>query len=103
MANESLTEFIDTIGNEERDVLEQAEIMIKYKGYLDREQDVADKLSRLEYVSIPLEMDYSKFSSLSNEAKEKLSDIRPGTLGQAGRISGIKPSDISVLMIYLGR
>ena len=103
IANESLKEFIDTIGNEKRDVLEQAEIMIKYKGYLDREQDVADKLSRLEYVTIPLEIDYSKFSSLSNEAKEKLGDIRPGTLGQAGRISGIKPSDISVLMIYLGR
>jgi tRNA uridine 5-carboxymethylaminomethyl modification enzyme len=103
VANDSLSEFIDTIGNERRDVLEQAEIMIKYKGYLDREQDVADKLSRLEYVAIPLDIDYSKFSSLSNEAKEKLNEIRPGTLGQAGRISGIKPSDISVLMIYLGR
>ena len=103
VANDSLSEFIDTIGNERRDVLEQAEIMIKYKGYLDREQDVADKLSRLEYVTIPLDIDYSKFSSLSNEAKEKLNEIRPGTLGQAGRISGIKPSDISVLMIYLGR
>ena len=103
VANDSLSEFIDTIGVEKRDVLEQAEIMIKYKGYLDREQDVADKLSRLEYVTIPLDIDYSKFSSLSNEAKEKLSGIRPRTLGQAGRISGIKPSDISVLMIYLGR
>lgn len=103
IANDSLNEFIDTIGNEKRDVLEQAEIMIKYKGYLDREQDVADKLSRLEYVTIPDEIDYSKFSSLSNEAKEKLKGIRPSTLGQASRISGIKPSDISVLMIYLGR
>ena len=102
-ANDNLTEFIDNIGNEKREVLEQAEIMIKYKGYLDREQDVADKLSRLEYVIIPDEIDYSKFSSLSNEAKEKLNEIRPGTLGQASRISGIKPSDISVLMIYLGR
>ena len=86
-----------------RDVLEQAEIMIKYKGYLDRERDVADKLSRLEYVVIPDSIDYGKFSSLSNEAKEKLSEIGPKTLGQASRISGIKPSDISVLMIYLGR
>ena len=103
IANDSLNEFIDTIGNEKRDVLEQAEIMIKYKGYLDREQDVAEKLSRLEYVTIPDEIDYSKFSSLSNEAKEKLKGIRPGTLGQASRISGVKPSDISVLMIYLGR
>jgi tRNA uridine 5-carboxymethylaminomethyl modification enzyme len=102
-ASDSLTEFIDTIGKEKRDVLEQAEIMIKYKGYLDREQDVADKLSRLEYVTIPDEIDYTKFSSLSNEAKEKLNGIRPSTLGQASRISGIKPSDVSVLMIYLGR
>jgi tRNA uridine 5-carboxymethylaminomethyl modification enzyme len=102
-ANDSLTEFIDNIGNEKRDVLEQAEIMIKYKGYLDREKDVADKLSRLEYVVIPDSIDYGKFSSLSNEAKEKLSEIGPKTLGQASRISGIKPSDISVLMIYLGR
>jgi len=102
-ANDNLTEFIDNIGNEKRDVLEQAEIMIKYKGYLDREKDVADKLSRLEYVVIPDGIDYGKFSSLSNEAKEKLSEIGPRTLGQASRISGIKPSDISVLMIYLGR
>ena len=103
IANDTLKEFIDNIGNEKRDVLEQAEIMIKYKGYLDREKDVADKLSRLEYVIIPDGIDYGKFSSLSNEAKEKLSEICPKTLGQASRISGIKPSDISVLMIYLGR
>ena len=103
IANDSLKEFIDNIGNEKRDVLEQAEILIKYKGYLDREKDVADKLSRLEYVVIPDGIDYDKFSSLSNEAKEKLSEICPKTLGQASRISGIKPSDISVLMIYLGR
>ncbi len=102
-ANDGLNEFIDNIGSEVRDVLEQAEIMIKYKGYLDREQDVADKLSRLEYVAIPDDINYGKFSSLSNEAKEKLESIRPGTLGQAARISGIKPSDVSVLMIYLGR
>jgi tRNA uridine 5-carboxymethylaminomethyl modification enzyme len=103
ISNDTLKEFIGNIGNEKRDVLEQAEIMIKYKGYLDREKDVADKLSRLEYVVIPDGIEYSKFSSLSNEAKEKLGEIRPKTLGQASRISGIKPSDISVLMIYLGR
>ena len=103
IANDDLSEYIQNIGNEKRDVLEQAEIMIKYRGYLDREQDVADKLSRLEYVSIPEGIDYSKFSSLSNEAKEKLNGIQPTTLGQASRISGIKPSDISVLMIFLGR
>ena len=103
IASDPLSEFVENIGNESPDVLEQVEIMIKYKGYLDREQDVADKLSRLEYVVIPDDINYSKFSSLSNEAKEKLESIRPGTLGQAARISGIKPSDVSVLMIYLGR
>lgn len=103
IASDPLSDFVENIGNERRDVLEQAEIMIKYKGYLDREQEVADKLSRLEYVKIPDDINYHKFSSLSNEAKEKLTGIRPGTLGQAGRISGIKPSDVSVLMIYLGR
>ena len=63
----------------------------------------ANKLKRLEYVKIPEDIDYSKFSSLSNESKEKLDHIRPKDIGQASRISGIKPSDISVLLIYLGR
>ena len=84
-------------------VLEQAEIEVKYMGYISRERDVAEKISRLEKVRIPLDIDYKKFSSLSNESKEKLSSIRPTSLGQASRISGIKPSDISVLMVYLGR
>ena len=64
---------------------------------------VFSKINRLEMVKIPSDIDYSKFSSLSNESKEKLSSIQPKTLGQASRISGIKPSDISVLMVYLGR
>ena len=84
-------------------VLEQAEIEVKYMGYISRERDVAEKISRLEKVKIPLDIDYKKFSSLSNESKEKLSSVRPTSLGQASRISGIKPSDISVLMVYLGR
>lgn len=87
----------------DREIIEQAEIQIKYRGYLDREQEVADKLKRLENVEIPLTINYDKFSSLSNESKEKLKSIQPKTLGQASRISGIKPSDISILMIYLGR
>ena len=86
-----------------RGILEQAEIEVKYMGYISRERDVAEKISRLEKVKIPLDIDYKKFSSLSNESKEKLSSIRPTSLGQASRISGIKPSDISVLMVYLGR
>ncbi|HCQ29792.1 MAG TPA: tRNA uridine-5-carboxymethylaminomethyl(34) synthesis enzyme MnmG, partial [Flavobacteriales bacterium] len=83
--------------------LESAEIYIKYDGYIKREQDNADKLKRLEYVKIPDNIDYYKFSSLSAEAREKLSNIKPATLGQASRISGVSPADISVLMVYLGR
>ena len=83
--------------------LEQVEIDIKYSGYIDREKENAKKLKRLEYVKIPEDINYFKFSSLSNESKEKLNEIRPIDIGQASRISGIKPSDISILLIYLGR
>ena len=83
--------------------LEQVEIDIKYSGYIKREKENASKLKRLEYVKIPKDINYFKFSSLSNESKEKLNEIRPVDIGQASRISGIKPSDISILLIYLGR
>lgn len=82
---------------------EQAEILIKYEGYIDRESDNAEKLLRLEYVKIPTDIDYSTYSTLSIESREKLNKIRPETIGQASRISGIKPSDISILLISLGR
>ena len=85
------------------EVLEQAEILIKYSGYIGREKDVADKISRLEQVKISNNIDYDSFPSLSNESKEKLKSIQPSTVGQASRISGIKPSDVSVLLVYLGR
>ncbi len=85
------------------EAVEQVEIDIKYKGYIDREKENADKLKRLEHVKIPEDIDYFKFSSLSSESKEKLSSIKPANIGQAARISGIKPSDISILLIYLGR
>lgn len=86
-----------------KEVLEQAEIQLKYDGYISREQDVANKLNRLEDVIIPENIEYSKLSSLSSEAVNKLSAITPKTIGQASRISGISPSDINVLLIYLGR
>lgn len=85
------------------DCIEQVEIDIKYSGYIERERENANKLKRLEYVKIPEDINYFKFSSLSNESKEKLNEIRPIDIGQASRISGIKPSDISILLIYLGR
>ena len=86
-----------------KEVLEQVEIDIKYSGYIEREKENAIKLKRLEYVKIPDDINYFKFSSLSNESKEKLDAVRPVDIGQASRISGIKPSDVSILLIYLGR
>ena len=97
-----LADFSDTL-NHKKDCLEQVEIDIKYKGYIDREKDLADKIKKLEYVEIPNDINYDKFSSLSNESKEKLNKVKPVNIGQASRISGIKPSDISILLVYLGR
>lgn len=87
----------------DREVLEQAEIQVKYSGYIDKEKLNADKLQRLENIRIPEGFDYSKLKSLSFEAREKLGHIRPATISQASRISGVSPSDISVLLVYLGR
>lgn len=87
----------------EKDVLEQAEIKVKYAGYIEKEKANADKLSRLENIKIPANFDYSKLKSLSYEAKEKLEKIRPVTISQASRISGVSPSDISVMLVYMGR
>ena len=101
--SELLTEKVNTLDTLREEVLEQAEVQIKYNGYISKEQNVADKIIRLEGTKIPADMDYSKLSSLSNESKEKLSAISPKTIGQASRISGIKPTDINILLIYLGR
>lgn len=83
--------------------LEQAEIQVKYEGYIQREKDNAEKILRLENIRLHDTVDYLAIQSLSMEARQKLSKIRPATLGQASRISGVSPADISVLMIYLGR
>ncbi len=82
---------------------EAAEIIMKYEGYIQKEQEMADKISRLEDIKLKTDMDYFQIKSLSTEAKEKLTDIRPRTIGQASRISGVSPSDISVLMVHVGR
>lgn len=87
----------------EGEIIEQAEIQLKYEGYISREEDVAEKMNRLEKVKIPDDIDFKKFSSLSSEAVEKLEAIKPATIGQASRISGVSPSDISVLLVFLGR
>ena len=87
----------------DNEIFEQAEIQIKYQGYIEKEKDNADKLSRLENIKIPSNFNYNELASLSFEAKEKLNEIKPSTLSQASRISGIKPSDISVLLVKMGR
>lgn len=87
----------------DKEILEQAEIQVKYSGYIEKERNNADKLTRLEVVQIPENFDYQKVKSMSIEAKQKLSKIRPVTISQASRISGVSPSDISVLLIYMGR
>lgn len=89
--------------NLDREVIEQAEIQIKYSGYIAKEKSNADKLTRLEYVKIPLDFDYSKIKSMSYEAREKLKKIQPVSVAQASRISGVSPNDISVLLVYMGR
>ncbi|MEY4216439.1 MAG: hypothetical protein RLZZ68_895 [Bacteroidota bacterium] len=86
-----------------QEVRVQAEIQLKYEGYIDREEENAAKMLRLERVSIPSDLNYRQLKSLSSEAVEKLSEVQPITIGQASRISGVSPSDISVLLIYLGR
>ena len=102
MQLESVSSFVEE--NElNREVMEQAEIQVKYAGYIQKEKNNADKLHRLENVKIPDNFDYSKLKSLSFEAREKLDAIRPVTISQASRISGVSPSDISVLLVFMGR
>jgi len=85
------------------DVIEQVEIQVKYSGYIEKEKINAEKLQNLENINIPESFDYTKLKSLSNEARSKLEEIRPKTLSQASRISGVSPSDISSMLVYMGR
>ncbi|MFW5799768.1 MAG: tRNA uridine-5-carboxymethylaminomethyl(34) synthesis enzyme MnmG, partial [Spirochaetota bacterium] len=86
-----------------REVLEQAEILIKYENYIDKEHKLAEKIGSLENYRIKENFDYNNIKGLSSEAKEKLFKIKPATIGQAARISGVSPADISVIMVYLGK
>lgn len=101
--SEKLSAQVNSLNTLKEEVMEQAEVQIKYSGYISKEQNVADKIIRLEGTSIPADMNYTKLNSLSNESKEKLNFVKPTTIGQASRISGIKPTDINILLIYLGR
>lgn len=98
-----LQEFIDSIPVVKDEVIEAAEVLMKYSGYIDRERGVAEKMKRLEHIKIHSDFDYSQLKSLSTEARQKLNRIKPQTIGQASRISGVSPADINVLLIYFGR
>ena len=98
----SLKEFVDN-NNINEEVIEQAEIQIKYSGYIQKESANADKLNNLESIKIPEMFDYSALKSMSSEAKSKLEEIRPKTLSQASRISGVSPADISAMLVFMGR
>ena len=99
---ESISSFIDS-NNFSKEVQDQVEIQIKYSGYIEKEKANADKLNRLESVKIPKDFDYKKLKSISAEALEKLRKIKPETISQASRISGVSPNDISVLLVFMGR
>ncbi|MGE5421136.1 MAG: tRNA uridine-5-carboxymethylaminomethyl(34) synthesis enzyme MnmG [Chloroflexota bacterium] len=86
-----------------KEIAESAEIRIKYEGYIQREKIVADKIKRLENLKIPEDIDYNELVSISTEGRQKLGRIKPSNIGQAGRISGVSPSDVSILLMYLGR
>jgi tRNA uridine 5-carboxymethylaminomethyl modification enzyme len=87
----------------DRETLEQVEILTKYETYIDKERELVSKMSQLEDLLIPEKFNYDKLVSLSNEARQKFSKIRPRTLGQASRIAGVNPSDVQILMVFMGR
>jgi tRNA uridine 5-carboxymethylaminomethyl modification enzyme len=101
--DDALKDSIESFVNGNIEVLEQAEILLKYQGYVDRKQELVNKTKRLEDVILPKDIDYMSIKSLSIESKEKLTNLKPRSIGQASRISGVSPSDISVLLIHIGR
>ncbi|MEN2280723.1 tRNA uridine-5-carboxymethylaminomethyl(34) synthesis enzyme MnmG [Algoriphagus sp. SE2] len=96
-------EFDTYLSHFPQEVREQAEVQVKYDSYIEKEQQMVEKLSNMENYKIPLKFDYLNISALSNEGKQKLNKIKPETLGQASRISGVSPADLSILTVYLGR
>jgi len=84
-------------------IVQQAEIQLKYEGYINREQDLANKMNKMDSHRIPEAIDYMSIPSISMEARQKMTKLRPATIGQASRISGVSPSDIAVLLIHLGK
>lgn len=101
--SESLRKYIEENDLDHQEVLEEVEILVKYERYIEKEKEIADKLKKYENIELHGDFDYEKLHSLSFEAREKLKKIKPNSIGQASRISGVSPSDISVLLVYLGR
>ena len=100
---QALQRKIDDIPSRREEIVEAAEIKIKYSGYIDREQMIADKISRLENIRIKDKFDYMTIQQISTEARQKLARINPETIAQAARIPGISPSDINILLVLMGR
>ena len=98
-----LKEKIETLGTRQEEIVESTEINIKYKGYIEREKLAADKLRRLDNIRLPKDFDYNSVQSLSTEARQKLIRIQPNTIGEASRIPGVSPNDVSVLLVLMGR
>ena len=100
---EVLPELAQELAGYEPDFIRSAEIEMKYAGYITREQEQVDRMNRLESVHLHEDFEYHALKGLSNEAREKLTQLKPVTIGQASRISGVSPADVSVLLVHLGR
>lgn len=100
---EQLPKINSALAGFENEALEQAEIQLKYDTYIEKEKELVSKMSQLEDLIIPDNFNYDKLVSLSNEARQKFNKIKPRTLGQASRISGVNPSDVQILMVFMGR
>jgi len=95
--------IFERLGKRRNEIIESAEIKIKYQGYIDREKSVAEKIKRLDDLDIPIDIEYDELKSISTEGRQKLARMRPTTIGMANRISGVSPSDLAVLLMYMGR
>jgi tRNA uridine 5-carboxymethylaminomethyl modification enzyme len=98
-----LNNYISSLGKGLEEIIEEAEILVKYENYIQKEMEIANKMSKLDHIILHHDFDYKNLKSLSFEAREKLTKIKPSTIGQASRISGVSPADISILIVYLGR
>ena len=96
-------EKIDEIGRRKEEIVEATEVLLKYEGYIEREKFIAEKLHRLENIRIPEDFDFHSMNSLTIEARQKLTRIRPATIGQASRIPGVSPADVNGLLVKFGR